>query len=228
MPAPGWTTAIWWARSVPLPRLTTFFAAWQPRSYSLLLLDCILDEGDPSASTGIDLARQVRDAGDSTPIVLITTSRDFAIDGYSVHAVGYLVKPTTQEELGRVLDDISLPAALVRIGATQTDIPVADVVWCRARGHRVEVHTRRGARELRTSLRELQDALVAHGHFLSPARGYLVNLAYIAGLEGADFVMGDGTRVPISRDAVAAMRTAWTDYLFDQARNGGGGHGARI
>ena len=47
-------------------------------------------------------------------------------------------------------------------------------------------------------------------------------------IEGADFVMGDGTRVPISRDAVAAMRTAWTDYLFDQARNGGGGHGARI
>ena len=30
--------------------------------------------------------------------------------------------------------------------------------------------------------------MVAHGHFLSPARGYLVNLAYIAGLEGADFL----------------------------------------
>ncbi len=205
-----------------------FLSAWQPRAYSLMLFDCILDENDPSAPTGIDLARQVRGAGDSTPIVFITSSRDFAIDGYSVHAAGYLVKPFTREDLARVLDDISLPSALVRVGTTQTNIPVADVVWCRAHGHSVDVHARHGSRELRTSLRELRDTLASHGNFLSPARGYLANLAHVKGMEGADFVMADGARVPISRDAVAAMRAAWTDYLFEQARSGGDGHGTRI
>lgn len=212
----------------PFTSREDFLAAWQPRAFALILLDCILDEDDHDAPTGIDLAQQIRRKGDSTPIVLITTSRDFAIDGYAVHAAGYLVKPTTQEGLASVLDGISLPATLVRIGPTDIDIPVSDVVWCRSRGHSVELHTRSGTREVRTSLRELQDTLTAHGHFLSPARGLLVNLAYVTGLEGADYVMANGTRVPISRDSVAAMRAAWTDYLFERARNGGGGYGAGV
>lgn len=95
---------------------------------------------------------------------------------------------------------------------------VEDVTWCRAINHGVEPHFSQGSRFVRTTLRDTADALASHGDFVQSARGYLVNMAHVLKIDGLDFVLVNGEKVPISRDNSGAMRSAWADFAFERAR----------
>ena len=196
---------------------TDFLSVWVPHAFSLVLFDCILspEEGAP---TGMDLARVLRKRGDDTPIVFITHSPDFAVEGYTVHAAGYLLKPVSVSALNEVLDSIALPEALVRIGNTELDIPVKSVVYARANGHYVELHTTQGVRRVRTTFKDIVEALKRHGSFVVTARGYVANLDFVNDMADLDLIMENGGRIPVSRDSANTVRSTWTDYLFSRAR----------
>jgi two-component SAPR family response regulator len=53
---------------------------------------------------GIDIGNQIRRAGCNNAIIYITTSDDFALDAYSVHAVRYLLKPISEHSFFEALD----------------------------------------------------------------------------------------------------------------------------
>lgn len=195
-----------------------FLEVWSPYQFSLVLLDCILSR-EKNATTGMDLARRMRDAEDRSPVVFTTTSRDFAVEGYSVQAVGYLVKPFSAEELASVLDKITLPAPLARIADVELDIPICDMLWCHADGHYVELHSKQEKRRIRGSFRNVQETLCMHGNFVTTARGCLANLDMVAEIDGYNLVLINGDRVPISRDRLPGVRKAWLDHVFNQARN---------
>ncbi|MCH4053340.1 MAG: LytTR family DNA-binding domain-containing protein [Atopobiaceae bacterium] len=194
-----------------------FRAAYEPLKFDLILMDVYLSERK-QAATGMDLARTVREAKDRVPIVFVTSSRDFAVEGYTVQAAGYLIKPVGKEELVRTLDSIRLPEPFVRIGTGRLPVRVGDVVWCKADGHYVEVHALTETYRVRASFSEAQSALEPYGSFYLSARGYLVNLAFVRGMDQAEFVLRNGMRVPISLRNVADAKAAWSGYLFDKVR----------
>ncbi len=55
---------------------------------------------------GVELARAIRQKDKNLPIAFLTADRTFAIEGYEVHAVRYLLKPVTAEKLGSLLDEL--------------------------------------------------------------------------------------------------------------------------
>lgn len=57
----------------------------------IYILDMIMAD-----KNGIDIGNQIRRAGCNNAIIYITTSDDFALDAYSVHAVRYLLKPISE------------------------------------------------------------------------------------------------------------------------------------
>lgn len=63
-------------------------------SPDLLFLDVLLGE-----ENGLDVAAALRRTLPDLSIVLVSCSPDFALDGYKVHPLDYLVKPIRPEEL---------------------------------------------------------------------------------------------------------------------------------
>ena len=56
---------------------------------------------------GTKVAREIRSkSGDTTDIVFLTTSSDFAVEAFELHANDYLTKPFTKERLTDTLDRI--------------------------------------------------------------------------------------------------------------------------
>lgn len=114
--------------------------------YDLILLDMVLSEescghgqeqtrdhdGDvrcddagvrPDALmvTGLDVARALRAAGVSCPVIFETASVDYAVDGYEV-ASGYLVKPFDYERLAATIDRlVDVQPAMVEIPSQARD-----------------------------------------------------------------------------------------------------------
>ena len=61
--------------------------------YDLLILDMRMNE-----MNGIEVAEEIRKVDDSLPILIVTATIDYAVEGYRVNAFRYLVKPVVKED----------------------------------------------------------------------------------------------------------------------------------
>ena len=60
--------------------------------YHLLILDMVMD-----SINGIETAKRIREYDVSMPILIVTSTREFALEGYLVNAWRYLTKPLDTE-----------------------------------------------------------------------------------------------------------------------------------
>ena len=61
--------------------------------FDIYLLDILM----PHLS-GLELARKLRERGETAQILFLTSSREYALDAFAVNASGYLLKPVEREE----------------------------------------------------------------------------------------------------------------------------------
>ena len=160
--------------------------------------------------------------GDDCSIVFTTTSRDFAVDGYRVRATGYLVKPYPYEDLSTLLlmdSPKEQPFIELPLGTSGVKLLLSHILWCESRGHYVQVHTTgNGNMTVRMSFSDFTALLLPYPQFLVCFRGCLVNLEQVKSFNRTDFILHDGTKVPIrQRDSAIAVR-AYAEYQFQKAR----------
>lgn len=69
--------------------------------YDILFLDIRFNNCD----IGIDVAKKLRKAGNTSLIILLTSLHSKAIEGYEIGAYRYIVKPIIKEKMYAVLDE---------------------------------------------------------------------------------------------------------------------------
>lgn len=69
------------------------------KSVDMFLLDIYLGE-----ILGIELAKIIRSLGCTKPIIFLTSSKDFALEAFSVNASQYLLKPVDETQFVSALD----------------------------------------------------------------------------------------------------------------------------
>ena len=62
--------------------------------YDLYLLDIIMPH-----MSGIELAKKIRERGERSKLLFLTTSREYGIEAIGVKASGYLLKPIKEQAL---------------------------------------------------------------------------------------------------------------------------------
>ena len=67
--------------------------------YDLIFLDIYM-----KFMNGMEAARQIRRWDQRVALIFLTASREFAVEGYSVGASGYLLKPVEQETFEEALN----------------------------------------------------------------------------------------------------------------------------
>lgn len=133
-------------------------------------------------------------------IVFVTAHDEFAVRGFDVNAVDYLLKPVDDRKLRRAIDrvrqdlDVSVepqnrrrPSRYkTRLLARKKDeyffLQVHDIDWVEAAGNYVRVHLADATHLIRSSLSELESTLDPH-HFLRIHRSAIVNLDRIAAIQ---------------------------------------------
>lgn len=183
--------------------------------FDLLLLDIQLPGMD-----GMSAAARVREFDADVLIVFITSMAQYAVQGYKVDALDFLVKPVTHEVLdaclARALRRLRKrePASLsVRSGGSLRIVPVSSILYAESREHRTLLRTREEEIPCAGSLGSLEEALIPHGFFRCHA-AFVVSIAQVERLEGGDVLVG-GQRVPLSkhrrRQFLAALAAFWGD-----------------
>lgn len=187
-------------------------------------LDVLFLDVEMPGVGGFDAARAVRELDERVLIVFITRLAQFAIRGYEVDALNYLVKPVPYvafaRELSRGLDrlrrsgpseDLMLPTAR---GTARVD--PADVVYVRSIRHRLEVHALGREYAFTGALRNVE-AEVAGRDFFRVHNSYLVNLRHVVAVQQATCTVAGGDELPVSRARRRAFLEALTDHVGGRA-----------
>lgn len=166
---------------------------------------------------GVALAKAVRKAGGTMPIVFVTGYSDYIAEGYDVEALNYLMKPVDAAKLFDVLDkavarmrrdsrclDLQCAEGLMRI-------PLADIRYLDVRRNYVTVHADRDYTEKRP-LGEFE-AELGDG-FCQVGRAMIVNLRRIRCVGRSSVQSTDGTTPPLPRGAYEPLNRT----IIDQTR----------
>lgn len=181
--------------------------------------------------TGIDIGNLIRTSGCESVIIYITSSEDYALDAYSVHAVRYLLKPIDENRLFEALD-YSFSYAKLRVDSlclikTKEGLlqrPYSKIEYVENAGRKLEVHMTDGeilkSLFIRKSFEEETQEIAAQRNFLQIHKSFLVNLDYVKQLTPDSIIMESGKRLPVSRAKVATVKR---EYLLFVSGNIGGG-----
>ena len=167
--------------------------------YDIILMDIQMRFMD-----GMTAARRIREMDSKVVLLFITNMSGYAIQGYEVQALDYVLKPLSypmfEKKLERALDyvDRSNRHFLIlsgRDGVVKLD--ASTIYYIEARSHQMDYHTKQEILSARGKLDELETELCTHG-FFRINRGYLVNLYHITAVKD-DCCVVKGQLLPISR-----------------------------
>lgn len=189
-------------------------AARRGRPFSMVFLDIYLPK-----ENGVDIARALRKVSPGTGIVFATTSREHAVDAFSLNALHYLVKPVTAKGVAEAFRRLAQirererPVLTVTVGRDSHTVYLDAIIGMESIRHAVEI-TLADGRVLKvwTPLSELEGML--DERFLKITRGVVVNMDYIEQMGVDVCILRNGDRVPITRSKRTAIRAAYNDYVF--------------
>ena len=135
--------------------------------YDIILMDIQMTHVD-----GMTAARAIREVDQEVVLVFITSAAQFAIHGYQVGALSYLMKPLPwfafSQELSRCLEAVAKrrsASVLLQSGTSTHRINVTDIVYVESIKHRLDVHTVSGTYSITSSLKAMEDQLAGHDFF---------------------------------------------------------------
>lgn len=196
-------------------------ASMEHEQYDLLFLDVLM----PGLS-GIQAAREIRQRNENIKIVFLTSSPEFAVESYSVQATNYLLKPATEERLFPILDQLSdflrkpQDALTVRSKGSVLRLPYNKIEAVEVVSKTLYFFLADGSvREVYASLSDYEPALLARPGFCKIHRSYLVNLRWVTEIRQGEVLTATGRRLPVARSAFQQVRTAYTEFLFEDAES---------
>lgn len=174
---------------------------------------------------GMDAAHRLR-ALDQKVILIFTTSLvQYAVEGYEVDALSYLVKPINYYEfamkLGKAVRKVPfLSEADVILNTKSGDIRLSqeDIRYVEISGHWVVYHTLGGDYSLYSSLAKVEQQL-SKDEFARCNSCYLVNLHSVSRIDGMLCILDNGTELRISQPKKKAFLAALSDYYARSKRN---------
>lgn len=191
-----------------------FLFAYEEKSdFDLLVLDIQLEK-----MNGMELARKIRQANKAVKIVFHTGLTEYAIEGYEVGAVRYLLKPLKQEVLENLLDNLwqeikkEQEENFLFMQSSQTyRVPYSQIVYVEANGHYLSLMTEEKHYEWKASFSSVTQEFESHDFFLLK-RGLYVNLMFVNRITKTDCILESGEQLPVSKNRYKALNEAFIAY----------------
>ena len=169
----------------------------------------------------MEAAEVMRQTDELTPLIFVTDLAQYAVRGYQVDALDFMVKPVTYEDfalrMGRAMRVMDRNAGGTVSVATDEGLRVIaekDVVYVEIFRHDLYWHVTGSAQPLhaRGTLTRVAEELGAE-RFCRVSASHLINMGQLALIRPGSIVMSDGTEIVISRRRRREVLETLTRYV---------------
>lgn len=184
--------------------------------------DIILMDIQMRFMNGLDAAKEIRRKDGEVIIIFVTNTAQYAISGYEVNALDYILKPVSyyafSKTLERAIANLHRKEKRYVFISNQHGVKKVEesrILYVEVEGHSLVYHTRDGDFGTTGTMKEVVERLPADSFFRCN-KCFLVNLENVDAVEGDDAVVG-GERVQISRNKKKAFLEALSLYVMGRS-----------
>ncbi len=185
--------------------------------------DVILMDIEMKFMDGMTAAEMIRQKDAEVVIIFITNLPQYAIKGYAVDALDYVLKPVSyfafSQRINRAITRMSRRQKRYLTVTTREGthkLAYDDINYIEVQAHELVYHTREGIVTAPGSLKEVENTLDMNTFFRCN-KGCLVNLEQVDGLRGDDAVVA-GELVLVSRSRKKVFLDALNNYISGVAK----------
>lgn len=182
------------------------------KNYDVVFMDIEMPD-----LNGMETAKRLRTVNSSVALIFVTNMAQYAVDGYEVDALDFMVKPVSYVNF-----EMKLRRAVERINASKNDkivingtdgmftVQKSDIKYVEIMSHDIIYHTTDGNISAYGTLKNVE-ALLGNGFFRCNSC-YLVNLACVDNVRGYMATVA-GETLPISHMRKKAFMQTLADYF---------------
>lgn len=187
---------------------------FQPGQFQCIFLDIYMEGTD-----GMETAREIYRQDPACRLIFATVSLSHAISSYEVRAAWYLAKPFDEIKLTAAMDAAcehilrNSRILTIHVNGAAAEISYGDIFFLDCENRKTRLHLQEQTLLADEPVQELLERLSADERFLLCNRNVLVNMDQILTAEEHDFLLKNGSRVPLRQRGRAALKKiflAWT------------------
>lgn len=185
-----------------------FQVSWLRSTIDLVnpTFDLIFMDIDLGVENGMDAAREIREVNRSTLIIFVTNLAQYAVQGYEVNALDFIVKPFTYGSFSLRMDR-AMEVLRRREGrsiSVQTRsglriFPASNLVRVWMHGHDVNYGLSDGSKVTARGSLKKTETMLGGTPFLKISSGCVINMSHVRGVKDAAITLSDGSVAYISR-----------------------------
>lgn len=172
---------------------------------------------------GMQCAVKLRRLDEDVALIFVTSMNQYALKGYEVGAMGYMIKPISYFPLSVLMDKVQKKIAreagkdvVLSRGDSFRRVSLRELYYIEVLDHYLIYHTQEGEFREIGRLKTAEEELGEKGFFRC-SNSHLINLRFVQAIEENEVVVGT-ERVPISRRRKKELLEALNRYF----KNGGG------
>lgn len=169
-------------------------------SFHLIYMDIEMEKMD-----GLRAAEQIREMDATVPLIFVTSHETYAIRGYDVRALTYLLKPINEEKIIKSFEQARRELQkhemyfVFEKQRSRVKLPVREILYFQSSNKKVEVYMTDRKEEFTAKLDDVEFELVKREfEFLRIHKSYLVNFKYITRINGDRIILTNGETLQIS------------------------------
>jgi DNA-binding LytR/AlgR family response regulator len=184
--------------------------------FDIILLDIQMKHLD-----GMSAAEKIRKVDPDVIIIFITSTVQYAVQGYAVDALGYVLKPVPFTQFEQLFDK-----AITRVQAKQQRVYIkvsvddkqikldcSAIYYIESQRNNVVIHAEEDDYVTAGPLKRFEEMLMTHG-FSKCHNAYLINLSAVEAVQKEEVVLTSGTCLPISRAKKKEFMAALTEDIL--------------
>ncbi|MBO4990440.1 MAG: response regulator transcription factor [Clostridia bacterium] len=180
--------------------------------YDIVFMDILLPK-----LNGMDAAQKLREIDANVLLLFVTNMANYAVRGYEVSAIDFIVKPiryqSFRSKMDRIVDIVRHRSKeiMITFDDSRKVLPISSIYYVEVDGHTLIYHTEQGNYHSRNSLKNAEEEL-SGGAFVRCNVCYLVNLSFVTSVQGDDVEVG-GSKLKISRARKKEFLTALANHF---------------
>ena len=182
--------------------------------YQIVLLDIEMPD-----INGMELARQLRDMDDDLLIVFTTSYPEYMHESFEFQPFQFITKPVDYTAIYKLFNNIikklyrnSKSIVIIDTDGEKNFVPLNDLLYISSMKEN-KLHLRYQLTD-RALISKAEKRLSSHG-FVSPSRGFLVNLHLIRSINSTRLLLNNGFELPISRRRSKELQNIYSQHIIN-------------